>query len=304
MELAPLLGGLGHLPWWHEPPPPTDRRHSWACPRRTGFPGDWESYDGTFISVSAGATWMAFHSKQTQTTSHPEEVSIKDYPRLLSELTRSRRAIVSAFEIERRRIERDLHDGAQQYMVAASIKLGEARLEIPSSTLAGSLIAQAHNDVEQALTTLRNTVHGIAPQVLTDMGLEAAVRDLAGRFASVSVRCPSPLPPMPQGVATAGYFFVSEALTNAAKHAPGARVSVLIVSDEMLRITVTDDGPGGVSVKANHGLSGIRERLAAFGGTLRITSPPGGPTQVKAAMPVLLRRGESGIVTSAEEDFR
>lgn len=234
-------------------------------------------------------------ARRERTASPPQ-----DYPELLEELTRSRREIVSAFEIERRRIERDLHDGAQQYMVAASMKVGEATLDVEPSSPAGERLADAQHDIDLALKALRQTVHGIHPKVLTDLGLEASVRDLAGRFRGVTVRCPHPLPRLPQGVTAAGYFFVSEALTNAAKYAPGANVSVLLAVDDALRISVTDDGPGGAEIVQGHGLSGMRERLAAFGGDLRVSSPDGGPTQLIASMPLLLHRGERGIII--EED--
>ncbi|WP_250506142.1 sensor histidine kinase [Bowdeniella massiliensis] len=235
-------------------------------------------------------------------TEAPPDVA--DYPDMLAELTRSRREIVSAFEIERRRIERDLHDGAQQYIVAASMKLGEASLDVAPDSPAGQLLGAAQDDIDRALRALRQTVHGIHPKVLTDLGLEASVRDLAARVPGVQVRCPHPLPALPQGVVAAGYFFVSEALTNAAKYAPGSAVTVLLACDDTLRISVTDDGPGGAVIRPGHGLSGMRERLAAFGGTLELSSPAGGPTQLIAAMPLLLNRGESAVATptTPEED--
>ena len=245
---------------------------------------------------SALAVILAAGAVYAVTFRRSEPAPVQDsYPELLAELTRSRREIVSAFEIERRRIERDLHDGAQQYMVAASMKLGEAALDVEPTSPAGELLAQAQDDVDRALKALRNTVHGIHPKVLTDLGLEAAVKDLAARFPGVQVRCPHPLPPLPQGVTAAGYFFVSEALTNAVKYAPGADVSVLLACDAAVRITVTDNGPGGATIRDGHGLSGLKERLLAFGGSMTITSPPGGPTQVSAEMPVLLNRGESAV---------
>lgn len=211
-----------------------------------------------------------------------------------AELRRSRREIVGAFEIERRRIERDLHDGAQQHLVAATMKLGEASLQIDPSSEAGMLLAAAQEDAGRAMKTLRETVHGIHPQVLTDMGLEAAVRDLAARFSDVEVRCPHPLPSLPPGITASGYFFVSEALTNAAKY--GGPAVVLLAADDDLHITVTDRGQGGAVIRPGHGLSGMKERLAAFGGTLSVSSPEGGPTEVRAAMPLLLNVGESGYL--------
>ncbi|WP_082418259.1 sensor histidine kinase [Flaviflexus massiliensis] len=219
-----------------------------------------------------------------------EDLDVED----VAGLRRSRREIVGAFEIERRRIERDLHDGAQQYLVAATMKLGEASLSLDPDSVEGKLLAGAMDDAETAMKALRQTVHGIHPQVLTDMGLEAAVRDLARRFDNVEVRCPRPLPSLPRGVTASGYFFVSEALTNSAKY--GGPAVVLLIADENLHVTVTDQGQGGATIRPGHGLSGMKERLAAFGGTLTVSSPEGGPTEVRAKMPLLLNIGESGYL--------
>ncbi len=103
------------------------------------------------------------------------------------------------------------------------------------------------------------------------------------------------MPELPEGVLAASYFFATEAIANAAKHAPGASVTVLLVADERLKVSVVDTGPGGARIKPGHGLSGLRERLAAFGGEMTISSPEGGPTQVAASVPLLLFRGEPGV---------
>lgn len=161
------------------------------------------------------------------------------------ELRSSRLEIVNAFEIERRRIERDLHDGAQQHIVASSMKIGEALLTL-TTTRTGTrelrqvtdLITQAQDATDAALAALRATVAGIHPQVLSDLGLAAAVRDLAHRApVEVVVRVPHPLPPIPEGVTAAAYFLLSEALTNVAKHAPDAHVTVLLAADDQLHMS-------------------------------------------------------------------
>lgn len=228
-----------------------------------------------------------------------DQVELRD-PAEIAALNESRREIVAAFEIERRRIERDLHDGAQQYLVTSSMAVGEADLILEdggSVAEARKLLAKAQDDGGAALRALRHTVAGVHPKVLSDLGMEAAVRDLASDSAlEVTVRCPHPLPEIPEGVVAAGYFMVSEALTNAAKYAAGAKVSILLVADEYLHITVVDDGPGGAVVRADHGLAGMKERLAAFGGTFNVTSPAGGPTTVSCQIPLLLRQGEFGVV--------
>ncbi|MCM3906992.1 MULTISPECIES: sensor histidine kinase [Trueperella] len=230
----------------------------------------------------------------------------KDVARQVEELTDSRRQIVSAFEIERRRIERDLHDGAQQHLVASGMAIGEAQFLLDMAGAAGEIppaladlpgiVARALQTNEEALRALRETVNEIHPKVLSDLGLERAVRGAAERSpVPVRVVVPHALPDMPEGVMAAAYFLATEALTNVAKYAPGARTTLLLAADETLRVSVVDDGPGGASVVAGHGLAGLRERLAAFGGKLEVNSPVGGPTMVVGTIPLLLYRGESAI---------
>ncbi len=223
----------------------------------------------------------------------------RDAARQIAALTASRRVIVDAYEIERRRIERDLHDGTQQYLVAALMKLGEARMAsaVGGDPALGALLAEASDALVRGLDALRATVRGIHPQVLVEQGLAAALADVAQASASpVRIVCPNPLPALPEGVLATGYFFACEAIGNAAKHAPGAPITVLLATDSHLRVSVVDAGPGGARLVPGRGLAGMRERLAAFGGDVTISSPPGGPTQVAASVPLLLRRGEPGLV--------
>lgn len=218
--------------------------------------------------------------------------------REIEELTRSRRVIVEAYEVERRRIERDLHDGTQQYLVAAAMKLGEAQLAPAVRDDAGlrELLAEAKAALGAGLEALRVTVRGIHPTILTERGLAAALEDVAASASGeVRVVCPNALPELPEGVLAASYFFATETIANALKHAPGAVVTVLLTADDALRVSVVDSGEGGARIVPGHGLSGLRERLAAIGGTIDISSPAGGPTQVVAAIPLLLFRGESGV---------
>lgn len=230
----------------------------------------------------------------------------------LAEVTKSRRDIVAAFEIERRRIERDLHDGAQQYLVASGMAIGEAQLLLEnggdSTDLAEDLAAvldRALDSNQRALAALRNTVNGVHPKVLSDLGLEYAVRDLVDRTTtSVRVVVPHPLPSLPDGVAATAYFFISEALTNVAKHAPDADTTVLLAADRNLRVSVVDSGPGGATVVPGRGLDGLSDRLKSFGGTLECNSPSGGPTTLAASIPLLLHRGESAIAYGDEGQSR
>lgn len=221
----------------------------------------------------------------------------------IAKLTESRREIVAAFEIERRRIERDLHDGAQQYIVATGMALGEMELVVAMADLPAELadlpaiISRAQSANERGLASLRETVNNVHPKILSDMGLESAVRDAAERSeVNVRVNVPHPLPQLPEGVVAAAYFLVAEALTNTAKYAPHASASVMLAADIDLLVSIVDTGPGGAVVKPGHGLGGMRERLAAFGGSLDVRSPAGGPTVVQGKIPLLLRTGESSVV--------
>lgn len=226
------------------------------------------------------------------------------WARQAQQLRSSRLEIVNAFEIERRRLERDLHDGAQQHIVASSMKIGEATLLLTSPDTASrvppqvrDLLNSAQDSIENALAALRSTVTGVHPTVLSDLGLESAVREMASRSpVQTLVRVPHPLPPIPEGVAAAGYFLISEAVTNVAKHAPKAQTTILITADEELHLSIVDNGPGGAVAESGHGLAGMTERLAAFGGTLHLASPDGGPTSVTAQVPLLLAVGEPTTV--------
>ncbi len=227
----------------------------------------------------------------------------RDVAKEISELTESRLEIVRAFEIERRRIERDLHDGAQQHLVASGMAIGEAVFlvdmagELPEALAdLPEVLARALGSNETALKTLRETVNQIHPKVLSDLGLERAIRDAAERSAAnARVIVPNPLPALPEGVMAAAYFLATESLTNIAKYAPDAKATVLLAADEALKVSIVDDGPGGAIVKPGGGLAGLKERLAAFGGTLSVHSPDGGPTTVAGSIPLLLHRGESAI---------
>lgn len=204
----------------------------------------------------------------------------------LVEVSRSRERLVTAFEAERRRIERDLHDGAQQRLVSLILQLGLAKLEIPPDSPGGESVANAHEQAKQLLTELREFIHGIHPQALSDLGLPAALQELADRSATpVAVDCaiPTRLPAVVEG---AGYFMVAEALSNASKHSQATEIHVIAeVADDVLTVEVTDNGRGGADAKLGSGLTGLADRAAAIGGTLSLSSPAGGPTTVRAEFP-------------------
>ncbi|WP_424184943.1 sensor histidine kinase [Actinokineospora sp. G85] len=204
----------------------------------------------------------------------------------LGEVVRSRARLVDAFEAERRRIERDLHDGAQQHLVALSMKLGLAGLDAPPDSSLAEDLRDAHVLVNLALAELRELIRGVYPQVLTDRGLVAAIRDVAGR---------SPVPVvvdvvleerLSDTIEVAVYYVVSEALTNVAKHSGATRCAVRGGrTTDLLVIEVVDDGVGGAGIDGGSGLQGLADRLAVVAGTLSISSPPGGPTLLRVEVP-------------------
>ncbi|MDT0493683.1 sensor histidine kinase [Streptomyces griseus] len=206
------------------------------------------------------------------------------------ELARSRVRLVDAFEAERRRIERDLHDGAQQRLVALTMALGLARLDAPPGPLADQL-TKAHEEAGKALAELRELIHGIHPKVLTDYGLQAAVSDAADRCV-VPVDIDLELPGRPtQAVESAAYFVVCEALANVAKHSGADRARVSGGHrDGRLFLEVRDDGCGGADPSAGSGLTGLADRVSALDGRLALTSPPGGPTLLRVEFPCELTK--------------
>ncbi|CAL9549753.1 sensor histidine kinase [Streptomyces sp. enrichment culture] len=201
------------------------------------------------------------------------------------ELTRSRVRLVDAFEAERRRIERDLHDGAQQRLVALTMSLGLARLDAPPGPLADQL-AKAHGEAGEALAELRELIHGIHPKVLADYGLPAAVADAADRSAvpvDVALELPGRLP---RAVEAAAYFVVREALANIGRHSGAARAEVTGGHrDGRLVLRVRDDGRGGADAAAGSGLTGLADRVSVLDGRLSLSSPPGGPTLLSVEIP-------------------
>ncbi|WP_435201757.1 sensor histidine kinase [Janibacter sp. GS2] len=208
-------------------------------------------------------------------------------------LTDTRREAVDSVEAERRRIERDLHDGPQQRLVSIAMTLGMAKQAIdddPAS--AADLVDEAHRSAKEAIVEMRHVARGIVPPILADRGLEAALPALAARSAvpvSVDVREIGRLDPTTEAIT---YFVVSEALTNVAKHSRAEHAEVRVTrGDERVTVVVSDDGRGGVDSSRGTGLTGLRQRVTAVDGTLDVESPSGGPTRLTATLP--LRTGRS-----------
>ncbi|MEV6238402.1 sensor domain-containing protein [Lentzea sp. NPDC051838] len=204
----------------------------------------------------------------------------------LVEISQSRQRLVTAFEAERRRIERDLHDGAQQRLVSLILQLGMAKVEMQPDSPGTEFVTAAHEQAKQVLVELRELIHGIHPQALSDLGLPAALQNLADRSPTpVSVDCEIPERPS-DAVESAGYFVVAEALSNAGKHSGATEIKVSAVArHDVLTVEITDNGRGGADAGRGSGLTGLADRAAAIGGTLSLSSPLGGPTTVRAEFP-------------------
>ncbi len=202
-------------------------------------------------------------------------------------LTESRAGVVDAADAERRRIERDLHDGTQQRLVSLAMNLGMARAKLADSPgPAREAIEAAHEEAKQALAELRGFVRGLHPAVLNDRGLDAALSGIAAR-APIPVDLRVDVPRRPSATIEAvAYFVVSEALTNVVRHASASRAGVAVERfGDRLRIVVSDNGRGGVRPDSGSGLRGLAQRAASVDGTLRIDSPPGEGTVIVVDLP-------------------
>ena len=205
----------------------------------------------------------------------------------IDELSARREQLVAVVEAERRRIERDLHDGAQQRLVALAMNLGMAKDKFDKDPPAArALLEEAHAEAKHAMVELRNLARGIHPAVLSDRGLDAALSSLAGR-APVPVTVDVAVPDRPPAaIETTAYFVVAEALTNIAKHAGATRAAVNVARvNGHLTVEVTDDGIGGADTKRGTGLAGLVDRVTAVDGTVHLSSPIGGPTILTVELP-------------------
>ena len=224
----------------------------------------------------AAATGLALENEQLQA-----ELRVQ-----LDAVQASRARIVAAGDAERRRVERDLHDGAQQRFVtlALALQLARARLDDDATDVA-EMLDRAGTELERGLAELRELARGIHPTVLTEDGLAAAVGALAERSVAPVSMDVLDRRFEPQVESTA-YYVVAEALTNVAKYAPRASISVTARHDgEALLVEVRDDGPGGAAAYPGSGLQGLEDRVAAIRGRLSVDSPPGGGTTIRAVIP-------------------
>jgi signal transduction histidine kinase len=212
----------------------------------------------------------------------------RDLAARVTELEISRERVVDAAEAERRRMERDLHDGAQQRLVALAMELGRAKAKFADDPDAARiLVDQAHAQAKEALTELRNLVRGVHPPVLTERGLDAALSGLAALCPiPVDVHVDVPVRPK-SAVEAVAYFMVAEALTNVAKHSRASHAKVVVEGHGYpgtLTVMISDDGIGGADVHSP-GLSGLADRVTGVDGRLSVESPSGGPTIIAAELP-------------------
>jgi signal transduction histidine kinase len=248
------------------------------------------------IAVRALSAFAGIHAAVARallTTGREVELNAR-----VIDLRTSQARIIAAADAERRRLERDLHDGAQQRLVAVALNLRVARERMNRGEDALELVSQAGDEAQRAIGELRDLARGIHPAVLTDRGLGPALRDVAGR-------CPVPVSVLawpderfPPTIEATAYFVVSEALANVAKYAQASEATVSVRSDGgRLVVEVADDGRGGAEPTSGSGLRGLADRIAALDGTLTVESPVGQGTRIRADLAAVDRREEErGVV--------
>jgi PAS domain S-box-containing protein len=287
--------------------PPSKRAESeelFARVRAGEWVNDFETVrqrkDGTLVDVSIAAapvrdaTGRVVGNMVAYTDIRERKAQAAEVHRLndelhvrLEELAKSRARIVTAGDVERRRLERNLHDGAQQRLVTLSLSLQLALAKLESNPAAARVaLTEACDEATLALEELRELARGLHPAVLTRHGLRAAVRALAGR-ATVPVEVVEiPEKRLPESVEAAAYYVISEALANVTKYAQASEVRLRVSAiDSTVVVEVSDDGVGGADPAAGSGLQGLADRVEAFGGTLEVASPPGEGTSLRAEIP-------------------
>ncbi|MFG2976102.1 histidine kinase [Streptomyces sp. NPDC048331] len=289
----------------------------WILPadtRTPGWTGDYDAITVGGVLLLLTAPWFAALVTRLDSVAAASLLGpnrARELERRVEDLAESRAGVLDAADLERRRIERDLHDGAQQRLVALAMNLGIARATLPDLPAeAKAVIDEAHREAKEAIEELNSLVRGLHPAVLEDRGLDAALSGIAARAPfpvelTVDIgRRPGPT------VEAVAYFVVSETLANVAKHARAERCRVHVVRDpapegpasegpapeepapdgsarggDLLRITVSDDGVGGADPARGTGLVGLRKRVGSVDGTIMIESPLGGPTVITVELP-------------------
>jgi PAS domain S-box-containing protein len=279
----------GHR-FWERYVPPEDAADVRAALEEVMAGGEPRERDGRWLTSTSALVHVAWSC-----TPLPEieggklylicATDISERKRQAEELRRSRARIVAAGDEVRKRLERNLHDGPQQHLVAHLLSLRLLRARVEDSATAASLDVAVH-ELEQALDELRELARGIHPVALSEQGLPAALAQLGERLpVPVSVDVPRVRYAAP--VEAAAYYLVSEALSNVINHAQATEVAVRVQEDGgRLRIEVADDGVGGADESRGSGLRGLRDRISALDGTFVVASPPGGGTRIRAEIPV------------------
>jgi signal transduction histidine kinase len=239
------------------------------------------------VALVGIAPWTLRRVRRADTRIAADLLGPNQAERLLARVAESRSGLVAAADAERRRIERDLHDGTQARLVSLAMNLGLARAtrtDLPQDALA--IIAEAQDETIKTIDELRHLIRGLHPAVLDDAGLDAAVSALAARLpvpVSLHVNIQERASPAIEAVA---YFVVSEALTNIARHADATRAVIAVDrAGDLLTVVVTDDGIGGADPGRGSGISGLAQRVRSVDGMLRLDSPPGGPTILAVELP-------------------
>ncbi|MFD6912850.1 histidine kinase [Streptomyces virginiae] len=300
--LAAVAGGLVVLAWAFGTAATCVYGWIWILPADTRTPGWTDDYDTVTVGgvlLLLAAPWLAALFARLDSVAAAALLGpnrARELERRVEDLAESRAGVLDAADLERRRIERDLHDGAQQRLVALAMNLGIARAtltDLPPE--AKAVIDEAHREAKEAIEELNNLVRGLHPAVLEDRGLDAALSGVAAR-APFPVELTVDIEQRPGATVEAvAYFVVSEALANVAKHARAEHCRVHVVrapapdgsarGADLLRITVTDDGVGGADPARGTGLVGLRKRVGSVDGTIMIESPLGGPTVITVELP-------------------
>ncbi|MFI5911084.1 ATP-binding protein [Dactylosporangium sp. NPDC051541] len=255
----------------------------------TGYPGAAAvTLLGLAALVALAYGWVLLACAQAALATTLLSPRLEELQTQVVNLARARIAELDRFERERQRIERDLHDGAQRHLGVVSLRLGLLELDLraalpPGAALESALagLDAARTEAELALDALRDTVHGIRPRTLIEDGLAVALHELAARLPIPVTVDAAGIGRLPAAVESSLYFIASEAVTNALKHAAATRLDLrLTMTGDRLRMTVTDDGRGGVDAGRGTGIIGMRERATLLGGELTVDSPVGGPTTV------------------------
>jgi signal transduction histidine kinase len=247
--------------------------------------------------VVAGALWGAVTIAGENPLPHDSEARLGTFCELVSlavasaqaraDLVASRARLVQAGDEQRRRLERNLHDGAQQHLVSVAVKLRVARAQLEKQPeLTATLLDEAMEELGTGLEALREIARGLHPAILAEQGLRRALDALAERLP-VDVEIDAPSERVPDPIEATAYYIAAEALTNVVKHAAATHARVHMERDvDVLRCEISDDGRGGADLRAGGGIAGLRDRAEAVGGTLTLTSPPGRGTTVSATLPL------------------